>query len=250
MELGRPHHAADCLQLAAQRGPANVDVLYYLAQAEYGAGRYAEAGNAAERVLAIDASHQASRQLLAQLAASQPTSSRNAVRASFQSRVFAGIWRRRPRRCKFSRSVGDENATSRRNSATAFPATVFVNGIIETVPRLICRGAFYDVCFCGSLPSIVTSRPNSAPTCLRRIPACPRPRPSPPNRSSIDGPPLARNGAAVRTPPVCQQLRRAVARSGRAGPRHRRLQSAAPPPLHHVRRNAGGDQIAGLLAVA
>ncbi len=72
MNLGRAHQAAESLQLAARRGPPNADVLYHLAQAEFSAGRYAEATDAARQALAIDGSHQASRQLLTQLAANSP----------------------------------------------------------------------------------------------------------------------------------------------------------------------------------
>jgi predicted Zn-dependent protease len=72
LDLGRPQQAAESLQLAAHRGPPNVDVLYHLAQAEFAAGHYGEASAAAQQVLAIDASHQASRQLLSQSAAKHP----------------------------------------------------------------------------------------------------------------------------------------------------------------------------------
>ena len=119
-------------------------------------------------------------------------------------------------------------------------------------PRgVICNWSIRKVCFCGSLPALQPPLPafrqispeefirmSATATVARRIV----------RRSTQPSP--ARDGAAVRTPPVRQQLRRAVARRGRAGPRDRRLQSAAPPPVHHVRRNAGGDQVAGLLAIA
>jgi tetratricopeptide (TPR) repeat protein len=72
MELGRAQQASESFQLAARRGPPNADVLYHLAQAQSRAGRYAEANAAARQALAIDASHQASRQLLIQLAANNP----------------------------------------------------------------------------------------------------------------------------------------------------------------------------------
>jgi tetratricopeptide (TPR) repeat protein len=68
MDLQRPHQAVDSLLAAVRRGPPNAEVLYRLAQAQWSAGRYAEATTAAEHALAIDGSHQASRQLLAQLA--------------------------------------------------------------------------------------------------------------------------------------------------------------------------------------
>ena len=74
LDLDRPQQASESLQAAAHRGPPNVEVQYRLAQAESAAGRYAKAAMAAEQALAIDATHQASRQLLAQLAAqTQPT---------------------------------------------------------------------------------------------------------------------------------------------------------------------------------
>lgn len=68
LELGRPQQAAESLAAAARRGPPRAEAWYYLAQAESAIGRYAEATAAAQQALAIDASHQASRQLLAQLA--------------------------------------------------------------------------------------------------------------------------------------------------------------------------------------
>ena len=72
LDLGRPHQACDAFLAAAQHGPANAQVLYYLARAQYTAGRPTEATAAAQQALAIDPSHQASRQLLAQLAAHPP----------------------------------------------------------------------------------------------------------------------------------------------------------------------------------
>ena len=42
----------------------------------------------------------------------------------------------------------------------------------------------------------------------------------------------------ARAPAIHQQPRRAVAASPRIGPSHRRLQAAAPPAIHHLRRNA------------
>ncbi len=68
MDLQRPHQAVDSLLAAARRGPPNAEVVYRLAQAQRSAGRYAEAAASAEQALAIDGSHQASRQLLLQLA--------------------------------------------------------------------------------------------------------------------------------------------------------------------------------------
>jgi tetratricopeptide (TPR) repeat protein len=69
LDLDRPQQAADSLQLAARRGPPNADILFYLAQAQTRAGRHAEASATAQQALAIDATHQASRDLLTQLAA-------------------------------------------------------------------------------------------------------------------------------------------------------------------------------------
>jgi tetratricopeptide (TPR) repeat protein len=68
LDLGRPHQACEVFVAATQRGPASAQLFYYLAQANYAAGQYAEATVAAQQALAADASHQASRQLLAQLA--------------------------------------------------------------------------------------------------------------------------------------------------------------------------------------
>jgi tetratricopeptide (TPR) repeat protein len=68
LELDRPHQAAEVLLAAAQRGPPQADSLFYLAQAQSAAGKYADATTSVQKALAIDASHQASRQLLAQLA--------------------------------------------------------------------------------------------------------------------------------------------------------------------------------------
>jgi tetratricopeptide (TPR) repeat protein len=68
LELERPNQAADVFLAAAQRGPPQADSLFYLAQAQSAAGRYAEATASVQQALAIDASHQASQQLLAQLA--------------------------------------------------------------------------------------------------------------------------------------------------------------------------------------
>ncbi len=69
MDLQRPHQAADVLRTATRRGPPNADILFYLAQAQSAAGQYAEATNSVQQALAVDGSHQASRELLAQLAA-------------------------------------------------------------------------------------------------------------------------------------------------------------------------------------
>jgi tetratricopeptide (TPR) repeat protein len=68
LELGRPHQAVESLLAASRRGPPNAEVFFHLAQAQSAAGRNAEATAAAEQALAIDTSHQASRQLLIELA--------------------------------------------------------------------------------------------------------------------------------------------------------------------------------------
>jgi tetratricopeptide (TPR) repeat protein len=69
MELRRPLQAAEVLFTATQRGPANADLLYYLAQAQSAAGQPAAATVALQQALAIDATHAPSRALLAQLGA-------------------------------------------------------------------------------------------------------------------------------------------------------------------------------------
>jgi tetratricopeptide (TPR) repeat protein len=72
LDLGRPHQACDAFLAATKRGTPNPQILYYLAQAQYAAGRPLEATAAAQQALAIDATHEASRELLAQLAAHSP----------------------------------------------------------------------------------------------------------------------------------------------------------------------------------
>jgi cytochrome c-type biogenesis protein CcmH/NrfG len=69
MELKRPSQASEVFLTASQRGPANADLLFQLAQAESAAGRRAEAAVVLQQALAVDATHQPSRALLAQLAA-------------------------------------------------------------------------------------------------------------------------------------------------------------------------------------
>jgi thioredoxin-like negative regulator of GroEL len=68
LELNRPMQAAEVLLAASQRGPANADLLFQLAQAQSAAGRRDQAAAALEQALAVDATHQPSRDLLAQLA--------------------------------------------------------------------------------------------------------------------------------------------------------------------------------------
>jgi tetratricopeptide (TPR) repeat protein len=69
IELQRPLQASDVLFTATRRGPANADVFYHLAQAQSAAGQREAAETALQQALAIDATHQPSRALLAQLAA-------------------------------------------------------------------------------------------------------------------------------------------------------------------------------------
>jgi len=68
-DLGRPSQAADSLQIANQQGPANADILYYLAQAQLAAGRPDAAATAAHEALATNPTHAPSRRLLTELAA-------------------------------------------------------------------------------------------------------------------------------------------------------------------------------------
>ncbi len=67
-DLGRPAQAAESLAAAVRRGPPNAELLYRLAQAQSAAGEYPAATGTAQQALALDASHEASRQLLVQLA--------------------------------------------------------------------------------------------------------------------------------------------------------------------------------------
>jgi tetratricopeptide (TPR) repeat protein len=69
LDLGRPKEASEALASAAERGQPNVDVLYGLAQAYSASGNLPQATSSVEKALAINASHQPSRELLAQLAA-------------------------------------------------------------------------------------------------------------------------------------------------------------------------------------
>jgi predicted Zn-dependent protease len=69
MELKRPSQAADVLLTATQRGPANADLLYHLAQARSAAGQPERAAVALQEALEVDAAHQPSRAMLAQLGA-------------------------------------------------------------------------------------------------------------------------------------------------------------------------------------
>jgi predicted Zn-dependent protease len=71
-DLGRPQQAAASLSAANRQGPANADILYYLAQAEMASGRPVAATAAARLALAANPTHEPSRRLLAELAA-RPT---------------------------------------------------------------------------------------------------------------------------------------------------------------------------------
>lgn len=71
-DLDRWQDAAESFAAASQRGPANAEILYHLARAELNAGRPREATASAQQALQVDASHQPSRELLAQLARSAP----------------------------------------------------------------------------------------------------------------------------------------------------------------------------------
>jgi tetratricopeptide (TPR) repeat protein len=73
MDLKRPHQAAEVFAMATQRAPANADLMFYLAQAESASGDYASATSAAQQSLALNSSHEASRKLIAELAAHQKT---------------------------------------------------------------------------------------------------------------------------------------------------------------------------------
>jgi predicted Zn-dependent protease len=73
MAMGRPHQAVDRFLAASHRGPLNAELCFLLAQAQASAGHHAAAAAAAQQALAIDTSHAASRQLLAQLTASTPS---------------------------------------------------------------------------------------------------------------------------------------------------------------------------------
>ena len=69
MDLGRPQQASGAFLAAIQHGPPTADIYYSLAQSYSAAGKPTEASAAAQQALALNASHDASRQLLAQLAA-------------------------------------------------------------------------------------------------------------------------------------------------------------------------------------
>jgi tetratricopeptide (TPR) repeat protein len=68
MDLKRPQQACEIFALAAKQGPPTADCLYNLAQAYSAAGDLEQAMTTAQQALALNASHQPSRDLLAQLA--------------------------------------------------------------------------------------------------------------------------------------------------------------------------------------
>lgn len=67
LALGRASDAADTLQLASARGPADADLLYRLAEAQAACGNHDLAMADARRALDLDSQHDGSRQLLARL---------------------------------------------------------------------------------------------------------------------------------------------------------------------------------------
>lgn len=69
LALGRARDAADTLQLAAARGPADAELLYRLAEAQAACGHRDRAIADARRALDVDAAHGGSLQLLARLRA-------------------------------------------------------------------------------------------------------------------------------------------------------------------------------------
>jgi tetratricopeptide (TPR) repeat protein len=69
LEMGRPQQACEALAAAKARGNPSADGFYYLAQAYSAAGEPEQALVAAHEALALDASHQPSRELVLQLAA-------------------------------------------------------------------------------------------------------------------------------------------------------------------------------------
>ena len=69
LDMNRPKQASESLALATQRGQPNIDLMYHLAQAYSAAGDTEQATAAAQQALALDAGHEPTRQLLAQMAA-------------------------------------------------------------------------------------------------------------------------------------------------------------------------------------
>lgn len=64
MELGRPDDAAESLAAALSRGPASPELLYYLAQAQWQAGKGAQAFANAQESLRLDPNYLPSQQFL------------------------------------------------------------------------------------------------------------------------------------------------------------------------------------------
>ncbi|MEX2317010.1 MAG: tetratricopeptide repeat protein [Pirellulales bacterium] len=67
-DLGRGRQAADSLWAACRRGPPSAEILCLLAQVQTSIGEYDTAAASAQQALALDATHAASRALLAELA--------------------------------------------------------------------------------------------------------------------------------------------------------------------------------------
>lgn len=67
--VNRPADAAASLLAATQRGPANADLMFQLAKAQAAAGQSETAANTVQHALALDAGHQPSRVLMAELTA-------------------------------------------------------------------------------------------------------------------------------------------------------------------------------------
>lgn len=69
LDLGRPQQAAEALATAARRGPPDAELLYHLAQAYSASGQFAQAATTAQEAIALNGSHDPTRQLLIDLAA-------------------------------------------------------------------------------------------------------------------------------------------------------------------------------------
>jgi len=66
-DVGRHLDAVECLQAASDRGQPAPELLYQLARAEQAVGRHDSAAETLHQALALDASHEPSRMMLAQL---------------------------------------------------------------------------------------------------------------------------------------------------------------------------------------
>jgi tetratricopeptide (TPR) repeat protein len=73
MDLKRPQQACEVFAVVAKQGTPSADALYNLAQAYSAAGDLQQAITTAQQALALNASHQPSRELLAQLATRSAT---------------------------------------------------------------------------------------------------------------------------------------------------------------------------------